>query len=169
MMNPPNVRGFRPFGVSETTDTPVKMLFEEYEALKLADYEKMSQEKAAESMDVSRPTFTRIYDRALKKVATALIETKSIIIEGGNVHFDDNWYRCKNCHSVFKTNRPNLSNCAVCDSENIEHINAGFDDKQPDADEYCVCIKCGNKEKHEKGMPCRDVACPNCGAKMKKG
>ncbi|MFO8053766.1 MAG: DUF134 domain-containing protein [Bacteroidales bacterium] len=123
MMNPPGVRGYRPFGIPKAVDNPVKLLYEEYEAIRLADYNKLSQDKAAEIMDVSRPTFTRIYDRALKKLAVMLNETRSLIIEGGNVHFDDEWYRCGHCHSVFKTSKKKQNICAVCGGHDTRHIN----------------------------------------------
>ncbi len=124
MMEPPAIKGFKPYGVpGGKNDIPVKMLFEEYEALRLADYEHLSQVEAAENMEVSRPTFTRIYDRALKKMATALNESRSLLIEGGNVLFDDDWYRCGDCHSVYKTSKAGKNNCSICSSSNIRHVN----------------------------------------------
>ena len=30
----------------------------------------------------------------------------------------------------------------------------------------CICPSCGNKLRHEAGVPCKDVACPKCGTKM---
>jgi hypothetical protein len=32
--------------------------------------------------------------------------------------------------------------------------------------DYCECPSCGHTEDHEKGTPCQEVACPECGAKM---
>ncbi|MFW6020115.1 MAG: DUF134 domain-containing protein, partial [Bacteroidales bacterium] len=142
MMNPPKVRGFRPFGGGGKSDNPIKLLYEEYEALRLADYKNLSQLEAANQMDVSRPTFTRIYDRALKKIAKALNESRSFIIEGGNVHFDDQWYRCFDCHSVYKTNKKEHEHCAVCGSVNIQHINASME-KINEGNGNCVCENCG--------------------------
>ncbi|MGM0613077.1 MAG: DUF134 domain-containing protein [Bacteroidota bacterium] len=167
MMDPPRVRGFRPFGGADKDDNPVKLLYEEYEALRLADYKNLSQMEAAKLMDVSRPTFTRIYDRALKKLAKALNESRSFIIEGGNVHFDDQWYRCFDCHSVFKTNRKERKNCAICGSGNIQHINATME-KTDEIVDFCVCENCGVELEHERGIPCRDLVCPECNNKMNK-
>lgn len=31
---------------------------------------------------------------------------------------------------------------------------------------YCVCPKCGKKLPHERGTPCMQVSCPDCGATM---
>ena len=32
----------------------------------------------------------------------------------------------------------------------------------------CVCPKCGKKVPHGRGIPCYDMNCPGCGAKMVK-
>jgi hypothetical protein len=32
--------------------------------------------------------------------------------------------------------------------------------------EICECPSCGHTEKHEKGKPCQDIKCPECGTKM---
>ena len=31
---------------------------------------------------------------------------------------------------------------------------------------FCICPKCGYKEVHQAGIPCREERCPNCGARM---
>jgi len=31
---------------------------------------------------------------------------------------------------------------------------------------YCVCSQCGRKEPHQRGVPCFERKCPNCGAVM---
>ena len=30
----------------------------------------------------------------------------------------------------------------------------------------CVCPKCGHKESHERGHPCLEIKCPECGSYM---
>ena len=54
---------------------------DELEAMRLADYENMEQEKAADKMNVSRGTFQRILYSARRKVADALLNGRSIHIE----------------------------------------------------------------------------------------
>jgi len=79
---------------------PLSLLFDEYEAIRLLDYEGMNQEQAAVEMNVSRPTLTRIYEKARKTLATAFVEGKTILIEGGNVQFEKQWFRCKRCFKL---------------------------------------------------------------------
>ncbi len=62
----------------------------------------MTQEEAAEHMNVSRPTLTRIYESARKAIAKALVEGKMILIEGGNIEFEQHWFRCKCCYQLVK-------------------------------------------------------------------
>jgi len=57
---------------------------EELESIRLKDYQRLSQEEAAEKMGVSQPTFHRIVSEAHRKIAEAFVEGKAIRIEGGN-------------------------------------------------------------------------------------
>ncbi|MBL7113552.1 MAG: DUF134 domain-containing protein, partial [Bacteroidales bacterium] len=99
--SPPVIKGFKPFGLPFNQAEGVTLHFEEYEALQLADYKNLSQEDAAKIMNVSRPTFTRIYDSCLKKIARAFAEGRSIVIGGGDVQFDKEWFRCDECNLLF--------------------------------------------------------------------
>ena len=54
--------------------------YDEYEVLRLLDYEGFSQERCAERMDVSRPTVTRMYENARRKIADALVNGKDIVM-----------------------------------------------------------------------------------------
>lgn len=97
---PPLMQGFKPFGIPRRELGTVVLQFDEYETMRLLDYEGMTQEQAAEQMEVSRPTLTRIYENARKIIAQALVEGKMIVIEGGNVDFGREWYRCRRCHKL---------------------------------------------------------------------
>jgi len=119
---PPAMEGFKPFGVPMRELESIDLLYEEYEALRLADYENLTQEEAAEKMNISRPTFTRLYDKARKSIAKAFVEGKAIIIQGGTYVTDDYWYRCGNCHETMITVKPAKS-CRKCDSYNIVPLN----------------------------------------------
>ena len=62
---------------------------DEYEAIRLADYEQLYQEEAAGKMNISRQTFGRIIEAAHKKIADVLMNGKALKIEGGKVSFDE--------------------------------------------------------------------------------
>ncbi|HKL37266.1 MAG TPA: DUF134 domain-containing protein, partial [Bacteroidales bacterium] len=55
---PPKLMGFKPMGVPMSLSENISVQYEEYEALRLADYEDLSHAEAAQKMNVSRPTFT---------------------------------------------------------------------------------------------------------------
>jgi len=96
-------------------------LFEEYESIRLIDYENMNQEEAAAHMNISRPTFTRVYKKARKAVAQALVEGKAIIIEGGTFISENYWARCKKCSRLTTASTP-LKNCPHCHSDELSNI-----------------------------------------------
>lgn len=78
-------RGFKPIGRPARQLEAVTLRLDEVEALRLADLEGLYQEVAAEHMGVSRPTFSRILNRARSKVACALLEEKLLVIGDGPV------------------------------------------------------------------------------------
>ena len=125
---PPVLKGFKPIGLSMRDIDDVSVQYEEYEAFRLVDYSGLKQEEAAKIMNVSRPTFTRIYNSFLQKVAIAFTEGKFIVIEGGDVEFDKQWFRCEECMLVFHQTQENTTKCIRCSSTNIEHINKSIEE-----------------------------------------
>jgi predicted DNA-binding protein (UPF0251 family) len=121
-MNPPRLEGYKPFGIPMRELESIYILYEEFEALRLADYENLTQVEAAKKMNISRPTFTRLYDKARKSVAKAFMEGKAIIIQGGTFITDDYWYRCQNCHETIVSDHP-VNQCEDCDSDKITRLN----------------------------------------------
>ncbi len=121
---PPPMEGFKPFGIPMRELGSVVMLFEEFEAIRLADYENLTQEEAAEKMNISRPTFTRLYDKARKTIAKAFVEGKAIIIQGGNFITENYWYKCRSCNETMVTIKP-TNHCRKCDSDDITRLNTG--------------------------------------------
>jgi predicted DNA-binding protein (UPF0251 family) len=79
----PTAEYFKPRGIPFIDLEEVVLTVDEYETLKLADYEQLYQEQAAEKMHVSRQTFGRIILSAHYKLADALIHGKALKIEGG--------------------------------------------------------------------------------------
>ncbi|WP_029952109.1 DUF134 domain-containing protein, partial [Hippea sp. KM1] len=74
---------FKPCGIPANTLDRVTLSYDELEAIRLADFEGMYQQQASELMQISRPTFSRIIERAHQKIADALINSKAIEIEEG--------------------------------------------------------------------------------------
>jgi predicted DNA-binding protein (UPF0251 family) len=74
---------YKPAGVPLDTLRRVTLLYEEQEALRLADVENLTQAEAAKRMGISRSTFQRIVTQARRQVALALIEGHALQIEGG--------------------------------------------------------------------------------------
>ena len=87
---------FKPQGIPMRALEEVVMALDEFEAMRLADLDGLYQEQAAEQMNVSRPTFSRIIDSAHRKMADALVHGKGLRIEGGPVHMEGR--RCCRMH-----------------------------------------------------------------------
>lgn len=184
LAEPPTVSGFVPESGDYDPDNPIVLHFEEYEAIRLADYENLSQQLASEKMQVSRPTFTRIYDSARKKVALAFVEHKRIRISGGHVSFDYEWFACYNCGIVYRKDCvKKIENkvCPLCSSSLVVPVEAKADYKReigltvvsdchykPEANKkaYCICPKCNLRIEHKQGIPCANSLCPECNIRM---
>jgi len=182
LLEPPVNSGFVPSNGEYDNREGIVLLYEEYEALRLSDYEGLSQEQAAQQMNVSRPTFTRIYKAARIKIATAFVENKQIYIEGGNVDFRVSWYRCHNCGSVFKSGNPEKKGerCRVCGSKDILPVQEAEGPENCDKKGRrglgkragmrqggdCICPRCDFRLPHQPGVPCSSLLCPHCEIRM---
>lgn len=76
---------FKPAGIPCHGLDEIVMTLDEFEALRLADFEGLYQEDAAGRLGISRPTFSRIIESAHRKTADALLHGKALRIEGGPV------------------------------------------------------------------------------------
>ncbi len=120
---PPVFMGFKPYGCTDDCEGSVELLYEEYEAIKLADYKLMTHQEACVLMGVSRATFARIYETARRKIARAFVEAKEIKTVYGNVWFDNEWYICNACNTRFTINHPDdRQECPHCHSTDIKHV-----------------------------------------------
>jgi hypothetical protein len=101
----------------------VDLHYEEYEAIKLADYDLMNQLEASKLMGVSRATFARVYESARRKIARALVETREIRSVFGHASLDHSWFICKDCHARFNVPKNQEGRfCPLCKTENIQPI-----------------------------------------------
>lgn len=78
-------------------DETVTLGVEEVEAVRLKDMIGHDQSECAREMELTRPTFQRVLSGARKKIATALTEGKTIIIEGGHFIMKNRNFECLDC------------------------------------------------------------------------
>ena len=118
---PPGFKGYKPYGTVKESKEAVELLYEEYEAMKLADYDLMNHKEASVLMGVSRATFARIYESARRKIALSFVETKEIKTVFGNVCLDKNWFVCRKCNARFtKPVNSDQPICPICKTREIE-------------------------------------------------
>jgi len=98
----PQSTSFGPVADTERPANAVIMTVEEYETIRLIDYEGLMQEECAERMNVARTTVQRIYNDARKKMAEFLVSGKPLTIDGGNFVLCDEShggrYNCGKCN-----------------------------------------------------------------------
>lgn len=173
VLNPPVIVGFKPYGpeAGKHESEPVFLLYEEYEALRLCDYDNYNHFQASELMGVSRSTFSRIYSSSRQKIAKSFVEGKQIIVEGGKVYFDSDWYHCENCNCYFNNpeREKEVENCPLCSSWFV--IGFDYDNTLRESEtlagtDECICPECGYTQPHQIGKPCSRQFCPDCKSLM---
>jgi len=120
----PEVVYFKPAGIMMQNLDEVVLTLDEFEAIRLADYEGLYQEKAAEQMNVSRQTFGNIINSAHKKIADFLINAKALQINGGVIEMakeEERHFICYDCKHTFEVpfGTPRPGQCPKCSSSNI--------------------------------------------------
>ena len=163
----------------------IEIALDEFEAIRLRDYQNVKQNKAAEIMGVSQPTFHRILNSARGKIANALIEGKIIEIKGGNYVVDKKRYVCKNCGFEWFNPKKEYKKCPNCDSLEISLVTLDEEIQRPTGQpgmgrrrgyggggigagppRVCKCPNCGYETKKTPGIPCRNTKCPQCGTPL---
>jgi len=81
----PTCNYFKPQGIGLKELKVIVLSLDEYETLRLKDYENLSEIIAAKKMEISQPTFNRLYVKAKQKLVKSIIEGLAIKIEGGNI------------------------------------------------------------------------------------
>jgi predicted DNA-binding protein (UPF0251 family) len=66
---------------SQNREIEVYIYFDELEAMRLVDYEGLSQEDAGGKMNISRGTIWRLLEQGRKKILAALTSGKTIVIK----------------------------------------------------------------------------------------
>ena len=124
VLYPPNVQYFKPQGIPMNNLDTVWVTVDEYEAIRLADYEKLKHKEASKKMNISRPTFTRLLESAHNKIGDAIVNGKAIRIEGGDFNFLGNSYQCRRCGYFWNIEKYESSDisCPNCNSVEIDNI-----------------------------------------------
>ena len=124
---PPVHTAFKPVGIRWGMLQQLSLSLDEYEAIRLADYDGLDHSQAAEEMEISRSTFSRLIDKARRKMAEFLTEGRQLFIEGGDIHFRGNVIRCNDCGHMFNTGfDQELASCPACGSNNLLDLAGGF-------------------------------------------
>ena len=79
----PGERCFRPQCKPLRKLEGITLNIDEFEAIRLSDLKRFTQEEVAKRMKVHRSTISRILNSAHKKIADALVNIKAIRIGGG--------------------------------------------------------------------------------------
>lgn len=158
---------FKPQGIPARTLASVVLTLDEIEALRLADFEGLYQEQAAERMRISRPTFARVVASARRKVAAALVHGKVLRFEGGpittpaapavavaGVPAGGRGYG-------WRGGRGRRGGHGWKSGAVVQEVRAP-------AQGICVCAACGTTLPHVAGKPCLATVCPRCGARMSR-
>lgn len=123
----PDTTFFKPAGTPLKGLEEVQLTLDELEALRLVDLRSVSQGEAAEQMEVSQPTLSRMLSSARGKVADGLVHGKAIRVEGGNYEMHERQFVCAVCGfkwSVpFGVQRPTV--CPRCESPDIHRASGG--------------------------------------------
>ena len=127
VLEPPLFSEFKPLGIKGQDLEQIQLALDEFEAFRLADHNGLSHAEAADEMGISRSTFSRLIEKARKKIAEFIIQGKLLTIEGGSIHFRNNIIRCQSCGHMFKINISNtISECPACHSKHLINLAGGF-------------------------------------------
>ena len=141
----PDVTYFKPAGIPMVNLKETLLSFDELEAIRLIDSERMEQNKAGKKMKISQSTLSRLLREGRKKLADAIIQGNAIKIQGGN----------------FKMVKPRGSGFGrgFGGGGRMGGFAAG-----PGG--ICKCPKCGYEEAQVRGQPCMNKKCPKCQTQM---
>lgn len=115
----PLTQRFEPISKDGELCGEVLLNLDEYEVIRLIDFEKLTHEQCAAQMEVSRTTVTSIYEGARYKLADVLINGKKLIIDGGQFVLCEHNEECcgKGCrHKCFNGDKIN------CNKESCKKI-----------------------------------------------
>ncbi len=117
----PPVSVFKPAGIPARDLDEILITVDEFEAIRLADFEGMSQREASVTMQISQPTFNRVLSSARSKIAKGLVQGDVLRIEGGRYLLEDGSgvLECIDCRYALDMKSDDRSFCPKCGSTNL--------------------------------------------------
>ncbi len=143
---------FTPRGVKNFEESVLTV--DEFEAIRLIDFEGMEQGGAGKKMKISQPTLSRILKSARKKISDAIINSKAIKISGGEYKMVEQKGR--------GLGQGRGRGLGVGARGRMGGTSAG-----PGG--ICKCPKCGNETAQIRGQPCNKRKCLKCNSLMIRG
>jgi len=124
---PPLYSHFKPTGIRGQDEKQIVLTLDEFEAFRLADQLGYTHARAADEMEISRSTFSRLIEKARKKIADFIILGGVLTIGGGAVHFRINILQCRNCGHMFKVKfDQEITVCPKCQSDQLINLAGSF-------------------------------------------
>lgn len=146
---------FAPADIQTARSELITLNLDEFEAIRLSDIETMYQAQAAEKMEVSRPTFTRLLESAHRKIAQAIVHGQELKIEGGNVKSVRlQRFICNECNRIWDVvqKRGNTMECPVCHGQCLcSQHNTRHSKHREQHETKCTCHDHGKVNKNNKG------------------
>lgn len=149
----PDVTYFKPMAVPIAKLEEVILNVDEVEAVRLSDILKMHQIDAASQMGFHQSTFHRILVKAREKIADAIVNGKAIKIEGGV-------YKMPGGDGRGPMGGGFGRGAGASRGAGMGR-RGGFGGPQ-----NCRCPKCNKVIPHQRGLPCTQMKCPDCGIAM---
>jgi len=120
----PPVSVYKPAGIPAMELEEILITIDEFEALRLADFEGLSQRDASTAMQISQPTFNRVLSSARHKVASGLVQGFVLRIEGGRYRLADGTgiLECIDCGASVDMSSENKSSCHACGSTRLRWL-----------------------------------------------
>ncbi len=125
--SPPRFDSYKPSGIPRSNLDKITITIDEFEAFRLADYKGHDHLEASVQMQISRPTFSRLIEKARAKIAHAVVDGLELLIEGGNIDFSQGMHRCRDCgeEHTHALNKP-IEDCPECGSGNVEDLTSKY-------------------------------------------
>ena len=163
VQKPPIMEGFKPFGIPIHELEPVILLFDEFEALRLADYLGLPHKEGARRMKVRVRPSPAFATRSGEPSRQPWWKAKPCSSKAAPIRPKEYWDRCETCWKLVITT-DETSACPYCRASTVRRLNP--EPPMCRTNGHCICTHCNTRTPHLKGKPCRESRCPGCGRTM---